>query len=149
MERRCEQGKIDAENSRGNWNRAYYAVGIPAALFAGLAGAASVSGQTNAWVRFLGVLGLIGSGLAAVATSLNAGRRVEAEMSKAASYDALRLEMTVTRKLDLPTWTDGNEARDSVEDYLRRLNDLAGVSDQPSFYSRHRPGAGEQLGPPR
>jgi hypothetical protein len=138
MEQRCFTTRDAHLGKASRWNKAHYWVGVPAALLAG-AGAVSGLTETQGAVQVtLAIVALVGSGLAAVATTLNAGRVSEEARSTANAYDALGLEIGVTRKVDLRTWPpDNGLGRESVEDYLHRLNDLAGVKDQ-SFWARQK-----------
>jgi hypothetical protein len=79
------------------WQAAQYVIGLPAALFAGLAGATGISDISGGLKTALGILGLVGAALTSVATSLNAGRKGEEAATLRARYQALALEAHVYR----------------------------------------------------
>jgi hypothetical protein len=71
------------------WNLAQYGIGIPAAILAGISGAAGFAEVSKTWTVVLGVLGLVGAGLTSLATALNASARAQAAAQTEAGYDAV------------------------------------------------------------
>jgi hypothetical protein len=110
------------------WARVQYWVGIPASLLASFGGVSAVSQRKGALSVVLGLIGLLGSGLTAVTATLNSGREAQGARIAEAAYTALSREIEVARQLETAE-TSPEADRASVNDYLRRLNELAGVRD--------------------
>ena len=109
------------------WQTAQFAIGLPAALFAGLAGASSLSDLHGQWRTVVGVLGLIGAGLTSLATALNAGKRAEEAKVLATRLDAVGRAAHAYRE----TYVDadgGRAARQFLSDLLARTDALMGAT---------------------
>lgn len=82
--------RADSEKIARKWGKRNYLVGIPAALFAGGAGAVTaLTDLSNAWKITAVLLAFLASGLSGIATALNASKREEIARGAAIGYDAL------------------------------------------------------------
>jgi hypothetical protein len=118
------------------WNRAHYWVGVPAALLAGFGG---VTGLTDVptWLKITGsILAIIGSGLAAVATTLNAGRRAETAHAAQTNLQAIELEASILRHVDLPSNLSDAVAREALDQLESWLMEVDGLPPRPTLYRR-------------
>ena len=124
------------------WSRVTLWLGVPATLLTALGAATGFTDLTKAGAAkyIVATVALIGSALAGVSTSLNAGGRAESAQSRSGSLESLSREIQVARTLDLSTWTD-EQRRVGVEDFLQRINVLGDVKDQTSLYLRQHPPA--------
>ena len=80
------------------WQVAQYAIGLPAALFAGASGATGLTDLQGPARTALGVVGLVGSGLTSLATALNAGRRAEESGAAETQYESIARGAHVLRR---------------------------------------------------
>jgi hypothetical protein len=108
-----------------DWQAAQYVIGLPAALFAGLAGASSFADLTPGWQATVGVLGLIGAGLTSLATALNAGRKAEEAKTLEARYESAGRAAHAFRSAR--GGDEDPEDRAFLDKMLDRLDALAGV----------------------
>lgn len=106
------------------WNRANYVIGGLAALLAGLGGAAGLSDLSGAPKVTLAVLGLLGSGLAGIVTTLKAGANAEAADRRKVDYDALLLDLRRVRD------RSGDQPVDAatVDDLVSRIQRISGAT---------------------
>ncbi|HKE72379.1 MAG TPA: hypothetical protein VKB57_02120 [Acidimicrobiales bacterium] len=120
------RANLQRRYARG-WQTAQFAIGLPAALLAGLAGASSLSDLHGQWRTVVGVLGLIGAGLASLATALNAGKRAEEAKLLATRLDAVGRSAHAYRETNAIA-TKLGPARKYLSELLARTDVLMGAN---------------------
>jgi hypothetical protein len=146
--------RLEAEDTyaANRWDRANLGVGIPAALLASAGGATSLAAGNHGHSTLMllaALAAVLGGGLTAVATTVNAGRKAEDARARALAFGALRREARRTLRLDLDRFS-GEELREALEYLESRLIEIQGLPPQVSAYrawktSRSGPGQAGSL----
>jgi hypothetical protein len=110
------------EKHAARWARAYYTLGIPAAVLAGIAGATALASTTTRVVA--GIIALTSAGISAAAIFLDSRNHQQHHRILAAKWSTLERDVNFTVMFDLSTVQTG--VRRSIEhpsEDVRRLEE--------------------------
>jgi hypothetical protein len=129
------------EGNANRWNRVNYLIGGGAALLAGVGGASGVSDlQGRARLTF-GILGLIGAGLAGVATTIGASANAESATKRKVDYDDVLTQMTAAAAQ--APWSNTK-----VNAFVQRVTAIGREGTQATPHPDPSAGADTQQPPP-
>ena len=117
------------------WDRWNLWLGLPAATLAGAGGVTALTDAPGGVKTLAAIVAVIGGGLAAAATTLNASRRAEEARARAASLRSLARHAVATLALDRERFSPV-EMRDAVDDFHVWRDEIEGVATRKSAFRR-------------
>jgi hypothetical protein len=130
-----EQAKI--------WRGSNYALGVPSAALAAVAGAAGLASTAGRY--WAGVAALTAAAFGAVMTSLNLARRIEQAQTAANAYLALQQDARVFYEIDVSTM-GFDEARAALGELIARQQEVNKSAPIPSKRAYKRAGRNIESG---
>lgn len=112
------------------WRGLNLFLGIPAAVFAAVAGAAGLSDAMS--TEAAAIIALVAAALTAVMTTLNAAQRAQQSHGAANAYLSLQGDARVLRTIDLPG-LEHDAARQRLEELVGRRNAINETAPVPAF----------------
>lgn len=117
------------------WRGLNLAFGLPAAVFAAIAGGTGLAADEATLVP--GVLALISAGFGAALTTLNPSRRVSQSQASANAYLEIQTDARQFLLIELADLSK-NDARERLGGLTERRNEVNKTADPPSLFARNR-----------